>query len=594
MVEFQSGVAARFSYRPDIQILRAVAVVLVLLFHLRVSGFSSGFLGVDVFFVISGYLMQKLYGDGVGAADFYRRRARRLLPAYFGLVAAVLVISFLVVLPGEFNNVAEQGGFAAILSSNVGFWLQASYFESGRFTPLLHLWSLGVEAQFYLLFPLLVRLDRRLLIALAAISLFACLAAVTVSPKLAFFLLPFRLWESTLGMLAARLTINDRRIGLAALGGIFLCLLIPIKVQSLSILFGHPALSALIVSLLTAATLVCRLPSRVENSLPGRAAQKLGDVSYSLYLAHFPVIVLLNYQPFTGTHLGLTPWTLPLIAAATLALYFGLERTGPKLFSVRSSVMAALAIWSFALVLPKAQLAEFDERQQSIFAALDDQAGYRCGKLFRMVHPTQRFCPIGKGEPILLAGDSYSDAIKVSFAKVAERHGFGAFLSVDKDPLMRPSLSAEWLRREADSRGARWIFLHYAESHLSPAMLESARRTLGNRLILIEPTPEYSESVPKNLYEGRNPTPVPSNLKLLRYLQDHPDIRILRIGAFPVQTGGRPTYFDVRHLTLTGARRLEPIFDAWFDRFSRAADPMAGGRPAKTTQVRLASHVGAG
>lgn len=394
--------APRLSYRPDIQILRSVAVALVLLYHLQIPGFGSGFLGVDIFFVISGYLMQALYGHGISAGDFYRRRARRLLPAYFALVAAVLLVSALVTLPGEFSDVTEQSLFASGLSSNVGFWLQTSYFESSQFRPLLHLWSLGVEAQFYLCFPLLVRCNRRWLIAIGAVSLVACLAVVTVSPKTSFFMVPFRVWEFALGMLAARSAMSgDRRLGLAALAALLLCILIPVDGQGRSLLTGHPALPAFITSLLTATALLCGLPEKLESSLFGRIAQRIGDASYSLYLAHFPVIVLLNYEPFTGTRLGLTPWSLPLVAVGTLALYLGLERNGPKLFSVRASIAAFLSIWLLAFALPRAQILRFDHRERLVFSALDDRAVYRCGKLFRLLHPTASFCPLGKGQPIL-------------------------------------------------------------------------------------------------------------------------------------------------------------------------------------------------
>ena len=570
------------TYRPDIQILRAVAVVLVLLFHLEVPGFSAGFLGVDIFFVISGYLMQTLYGEGTSAADFYRRRARRLLPAYFGLVVAVLIVCALVTLPSEFGDVAEQSLFAGALSSNIGFWLDESYFESGLFRPLLHLWSLGVEAQFYLLFPLLLWVKRPGLIVSAALSLLLCLAAVTVSPKLAFFMLPFRVWEFALGMLVTQVQ-GDRRLGLLAIAGMFLCLAIPVDGKATSILVGHPALPAVVITALTALALACRVPRWAEESLVGRAAQKIGDASYSLYLAHFPVIVLLKYEPFSGTLLGFTPWTLPLIAVATVALYFGLERPGPRLFSARGSGAAIVSIWLLALALPRAQLLRFDERQRLIFAALDDRSAYRCGKLFRILHAGESFCPLGNGQPVLLVGDSHADSLKVSFARVAERHGCGAWLSVANDPLLKPTLSTRWLRQEADRLGARWVFLHFKKDHLSPELLESARRELGGKLVVIEPTLEYAESVPKLMYEGKQPKPLPPNGELLAYLKAHPEIPVVG-AAIPPSREGVPLYFDAGHLTLTGARMLEPMLDA---EFTGSVRQNSAGAPTSRSLCKL-------
>lgn len=149
------------AYRGDIQIYRALAVTLVVLFHIGVPGFSSGFLGVDIFFVISGYLMTTLHATDASAIEFYLRRARRLLPAYAATIAVTLGAAFLMTVPSDFVQVGEQTVFAAALSSNVGFALQNSYFSSFEFNPLLHLWSLTVECQFYLLFPFIAHFAER-------------------------------------------------------------------------------------------------------------------------------------------------------------------------------------------------------------------------------------------------------------------------------------------------------------------------------------------------------------------------------------------------------------------------------------------------
>jgi len=568
----QAPASGSLAYRPDIQILRAVAVLLVILFHLNVRGFSSGFLGVDVFFVISGYLMQRLYGQCTPASEFYLRRARRLFPAYFGTIAATLLLSAFVTLPGEFSQVAEQSMFASVLSSNIGFWLQTSYFENSYFRPLLHLWSLGVEAQFYLIFPLLTRLRRRWFFVVLAGSLIACWSAIEVSPKLPFFMAPFRVWEFGLGMLAANCPYQgNRQFGVLALSGLVALAFVPLNGQSLSIVSGHPGVIALAITSLTATTLVLKLPEGLEASLPGKVAQWIGDVSYSLYLAHFPVIVLMNYHPFAGTILGGGLLTLLVIAAATLSLYFGLERNGPKLFSYRRTLGAVFAICALALAGPRLQMMAFPQREQRIFAGLNDRSTYRCGKLFRIFHPRERFCPIAEGEPILLVGDSHADAIKESFAGVAHHYGWGTLLSVDNDPLERRDLSARWLRYEADTRHARWVFLHFANENLSWKMLADSEAALGSRLVLIEPTPSFPRSVPLMLYRrhAAAPLPVPSGVDA--YIAAHPELTVIRTLPSLCDTvcalqdsRGHPYYFDSAHLTLTGARALKPAFDHFF------------------------------
>ena len=127
--------------RNDIQILRALAVIFVVLFHLEVAGIESGFLGVDVFFVVSGFLMAILYKTGE-TKKFFERRAKRLLPAYFTTVAITLIASIFIVLPSELGQVATQSIYSIFFANNFGFWMQNSYFSKTDFNPLLHLWSL--------------------------------------------------------------------------------------------------------------------------------------------------------------------------------------------------------------------------------------------------------------------------------------------------------------------------------------------------------------------------------------------------------------------------------------------------------------------
>ena len=141
-------------YRKDIQIIRGISVLLVVLYHFDIVWFKSGFLGVDVFFVVSGFLMAVLY-DSTRKREFFIKRMKRLLPAYFVTVLAVLLLSIIIVSPNEYNSIIKQVVYASVFIPNIGYWLQGSYFSKNYFNPLLHLWSLGVEIQFYLFLPLL-------------------------------------------------------------------------------------------------------------------------------------------------------------------------------------------------------------------------------------------------------------------------------------------------------------------------------------------------------------------------------------------------------------------------------------------------------
>lgn len=164
-------------YRKDIQLLRGIAVLLVVLYHLDLGWIKSGFLGVDIFFVISGFLMNLLY-DHAHKKIFFIRRIKRLLPAYFATLLLTVVVATFITTPVEYNQVVKQALFGLFFSSNFGFWLQNSYFSKAEFNPLLHLWSLGVEIQFYLCVPLLAWLLRNRHIILLACYCSVCSVAL--------------------------------------------------------------------------------------------------------------------------------------------------------------------------------------------------------------------------------------------------------------------------------------------------------------------------------------------------------------------------------------------------------------------------------
>lgn len=331
-------------YRKDIQILRGLAVLLVVLFHLGLNGFQDGFLGVDIFFVISGFLMAQLYNPR-HKKHFFMQRALRLLPAYFTVILITTFFISMSVLPSESAPFLKQLIYANLFLANVGYWLQNSYFSKLEFNPLLHLWSLGVEIQYYLMIPILFGFLKeqqpwRVWI-IGCAALVACWMLLFISPKTAFFMLPFRLWEFLIGYLAAYYaptpfsSTTSRRLGTFLLGlmpiGIILAgLTSAINGDALSVIHGHPGLIALLVTFATGLILVFSLQPQLENSVAGRGLEMLGHYSYSIYLVHYPIIVLFLYQPFSGTRLK--PDTLlegmflsGLIALSAYLLYQWIE-----------------------------------------------------------------------------------------------------------------------------------------------------------------------------------------------------------------------------------------------------------------------------
>src|SRR3954451_13113507 len=228
------------SHRADIDALRAIAVVIVILFHLKITGFEAGFAGVDIFFVISGYLitgqiLRDVNAQRFSLLEFYLRRARRILPSLVATIAATFAVGWLFLSPEALRQLAKEATHGLLSIANIQYWRETNaYFApTADHLPLLHLWSLSLEVQFYAVVPLLLMwagTRRHVFRAIAVIGLLS-FAAATVwlphDPEAVFFLTPFRVFEFALGALAipleARLAPSPRmRSILAACGDVVL------------------------------------------------------------------------------------------------------------------------------------------------------------------------------------------------------------------------------------------------------------------------------------------------------------------------------------------------------------------------------------
>ncbi|WP_166879943.1 acyltransferase family protein [Salinibacterium sp. ZJ450] len=325
--------AAPRVFRYDIQGLRAIAVVLVVLNHAGVTVLGGGYVGVDVFFVISGFLITghlitSLREHGrVNLHAFYAARARRILPASLAVIALTSAAAFVLVSPLRIADILRDAVVSALYVPNISFAVQGTDYLAGSApSPFQHFWSLGVEEQFYLFWPVILialffigrRSPRRLAVGIAIVavaSFAACLIVADVSQPWAFFSLPTRAWELAAGALLAagapqlaRVVPGVARI-LTWLGlGVILCSSVLLTEAT-----AYPGIATVIPVL--GAALVIGFGGRDERgavlALRSRPFQFLGAISYSLYLVHWPMLVLAQERLGPGA---------PLPLAVTLAL----------------------------------------------------------------------------------------------------------------------------------------------------------------------------------------------------------------------------------------------------------------------------------
>ncbi|RRH85080.1 acyltransferase [Variovorax beijingensis] len=297
-------------YRPDIDGLRAVAVASVLAFHAFPDALPGGFIGVDIFFVISGFLittiiMQSHAAGDFSYRDFYARRIRRIFPALTLVLLATLAFGWYALLPREFTELGKQAAGGAAFIANFVFWGEAGYFDTAADTkPLLHLWSLGIEEQFYIFWPMLLALAwrrrwpvLRLLWVLAAVSFLVNVLTIHPYRTAAFYSPASRFWELMVGGILACMRLQSAnkapapawRSHLQSCLGVGLIVLGLVMTRSDKAFPGWWAL----LPTLGAASCIAAGPAGVLNRhvLASRPMVWIGLISYPLYLWHWPLLV---------------------------------------------------------------------------------------------------------------------------------------------------------------------------------------------------------------------------------------------------------------------------------------------------------------
>ncbi|CAN1568607.1 COG1835 Predicted acyltransferases [Burkholderiaceae bacterium] len=320
----------KLPYRKEIDGLRAVAVMSIVLFHAGFKVFEGGYVGVDIFFVISGFLITSIIvqdhrNSQFSFAAFYERRARRLLPALFVVLLLCVPFAWIQMLPGELTEFSKSLLSVLGFGSNFYFWQDSGYFAtSAEFRPLLHTWSLAVEEQFYLVFPAVLLVSLKfarsattavlLLIGLASFAFSAW--ASLYKPTFAFFLLPTRVWEFTLGALAAQIALSPAYLRLQTYR--FCCqalsllalLLIIYSIFAFKKADVYPGYLALVPVFGTSLLLVFSTNQTwVGRALGTKPLVMIGLVSYSAYLWHQPLFAFYRLRELDPLSTAVS-WTL--------------------------------------------------------------------------------------------------------------------------------------------------------------------------------------------------------------------------------------------------------------------------------------------
>ncbi len=296
-------------FYPEIQGIRAISIMAVILFHFGVHFLPGGYVGVDMFFVISGFLITSMIAGELSRntfslVKFYKHRVIRLLPNLFVMIAATLIISYLVLHPYDFMQFAKSLQFSAIYLTNMVFAKQQGYFDMSRdVKPLLHTWSLSIEEQFYLIFPLLLIVLYKfkshritILLLIAGLSLYARFNyGQQHLPTEGFFSFAGRVWEFVIGALVALMPAALRQ---KLSGNEVLAMLGLLIVLASLLLLGeglpHADMLLLLPCLATALLIACGGGTRAGHWLSGKVLVFIGGLSYSLYLWHWPLIVWLH------------------------------------------------------------------------------------------------------------------------------------------------------------------------------------------------------------------------------------------------------------------------------------------------------------
>ena len=344
-------------YRPEIDGIRAVAILAVIFFHFNIYPFSGGYLGVDVFLVISGYLITSFIipklNNNFNFSEFFFRRIKRLLPTYYVTLLLSIIFAYYLFSPDDLNKFAKSSINSILFLSNFYFWKNSGYWDESNTNPLLHTWTLSLEWQFYFFISIFLFIGWKfcnkklnlLILILFCISLF--LSVSYIGRNVSFFLIPFRLFEFLIGSYIFMLKNNTKifhKNNFLSFLGLLLIIFSFIYFDSFSNIPGYLSL----IPCLGTAILLFQDSSYVHQILSNKKIVYIGLISYSLYLLHWPIIIFYNSFNIVEVKLEMKILLLVFIIFLSILNYELIEK------KIRKSLFKFISVQSFLLfvVLP--------------------------------------------------------------------------------------------------------------------------------------------------------------------------------------------------------------------------------------------------
>jgi peptidoglycan/LPS O-acetylase OafA/YrhL len=631
-------------YQPEVDGLRALAVLPVLFFHSGWALFSGGYVGVDVFFVISGYLITgilaaELANNRFSILNFYERRIRRIMPCLLAVIIASSIAAAILLVPMDFRDFAKSVVATLFFASNMLFFRQSGYFdEQSEMKPMLHTWSLAVEEQYYIFFPILLWLIHRyardrmflLLAPLAILSFAVSVWGVRHAPAFTFFMAPTRIWELFAGALLALGLVPaiEKRfirealswLGLGLIGYAIIVFTESTRFPGLNALF--PVVGAVLLIHSARGTSAGWLLSH-------RMPVFIGLISYSLYLWHWPIIVFSEYR--LGHELsGLE--TVAAIAASLIVAALSwryVERpfrakglvTRRRIFQGAATAMAGMVGLALAGVASNGWAGRFPEEVARLegYANAYNPRREECHRDEDKLIPMEKSCVYGALTPPTFAvwGDSHAIELSYALGEVAARHRKSVMQftysscapSLGLEISIRPNCReyndevAAFLAQDHEITTVFLVAAYVAHRGHAEAFSKGMRKAValllgaGKRVVLVYPIPTASASIPRTLarYAATGAALESFTIDEAEYLKKNafafqlldsisdanvvhvlPHERLCDGSVCAVQVGGTPFYYDQQHLSIAGAQYLEPLFEPLF----RAPPATAASWPA--------------